>query len=578
MMSRFKQTSDEKMSDLKRGNESPPGLFPPGPAEIIKQGKSPTPGSFFDCIPFQKGREAMREITAEAITAAVRDLCVDANRVLPADLEALIQQRAQEEGNGTAQSILCDLCRNLDAAREMAIPICQDTGMAVIFAEVGQDVHICGDFEAAVNEGVRQGYVQGLLRCSVVRDPLRRGNTEDNTPAILHTRLAPGDKLTLTVAPKGFGSENMSRLKMFTPAAKVEDIVAFVKETVEVAGSNPCPPVVLGVGIGGDFELVAMLAKKSLCRSVSQRNPDPFYAELEERMLQAVNSTGVGPQGFGGETTALAVNIEAYPTHIAGLPVAVNVGCHVTRHKSVTTRYLRVSIQAQNIALCIAIFWTMCYNKAREAESFLRPDRGFPAFPNLTKGVSASPVGSMGRADGCLVMKITIVGRKVNLRNNFKELAERKLSKFNRIFDEDAEATVTVTVERNRQTVEITIKQRGMIYRAEETSLEMNEALDHVIAALGRQIRRNKTRLEKAKKVDPNIDFPDALYDEPDEEIHVVRTKSFYVKVMTPEEAILQMNMLGHQFFMFRDDSTGEINVVYRRKDGDYGLLVPESK
>ena len=220
----------------------------------------------------------------------------------------------------------------------------------------------------------------------------------------------------------------------------------------------------------------------------------------------------------------------------------------------------------------------MCYNKAREAESFLRPDRGFPAFPNLTKGVSASPVGSMGRADGCLVMKITIVGRKVNLRNNFKELAERKLSKFNRIFDEDAEATVTVTVERNRQTVEITIKQRGMIYRAEETSLEMNEALDHVIAALGRQIRRNKTRLEKAKKVDPNIDFPDALYDEPDEEIHVVRTKSFYVKVMTPEEAILQMNMLGHQFFMFRDDSTGEINVVYRRKDGDYGLLVPESK
>ena len=233
----------------------------------------------------------MREITAEAITAAVRDLCVDANRVLPADLEALIQQRAQEEGNGTAQSILCDLCRNLDAAREMAIPICQDTGMAVVFAEVGQDVHICGDFEAAVNEGVRQGYVQGLLRCSVVRDPLRRGNTEDNTPAILHTRLVPGDKLTLTVAPKGFGSENMSRLKMFTPAAKVEDIVAFVKETVEVAGSNPCPPVVLGVGIGGDFELVAMLAKKALCRSVSQRNPDPFYAELEERMLQAVNST-----------------------------------------------------------------------------------------------------------------------------------------------------------------------------------------------------------------------------------------------------------------------------------------------
>lgn len=188
------------------------------------------------------------------------------------------------------------------------------------------------------------------------------------------------------------------------------------------------------------------------------------------------------------------------------------------------------------------------------------------------------PMGRMSWSGRVRGMKITIVGRKVNLRNNFKELAERKLSKFNRIFDEDAEATVTVTVERNRQTVEITIKQRGMIYRAEETSMEMNEALDHVISALGRQIRRNKTRLEKAKKVSPDIDFPDALYDEPDEEIQVARVKHFNVKVMTPEEAILQMNMLGHQFFLFRDDATGEINVVYRRKNGDYGLLVPESK
>ena len=188
------------------------------------------------------------------------------------------------------------------------------------------------------------------------------------------------------------------------------------------------------------------------------------------------------------------------------------------------------------------------------------------------------PMGRMGWSGRVRGMKITIVGRKVNLRNNFKELAERKLSKFNRIFDEDAEATVTVTVERNRQTVEITINQRGMIYRAEETSMEMNEALDHVISALGRQIRRNKTRLEKAKKVSPDIDFPDALYDEPDEEIQVARVKHFNVKVMTPEEAILQMNMLGHQFFLFRDDATGEINVVYRRKNGDYGLLVPESK
>ena len=261
----------------------------------------------------------MREIPAQRVTEAVRQLCIEANRVLPGDLEGVIQERAQREGDETARSILWDLCRNLDAARQMEIPICQDTGMAVVFAQVGQDLHIQGDFEAAVNEGVRRGYVEGLLRCSVVRDPLRRGNTEDNTPAILHTRLVPGDKLTLTVAPKGFGSENMSRLKMFTPAAKEEDIVAFVQETVELAGSNPCPPVVLGVGIGGDFELVAYLAKKALCRSVSQRHPDPYYRELEERMLQAVNGTGVGPQGFGGETTALAVNIETYPTHIAGL-------------------------------------------------------------------------------------------------------------------------------------------------------------------------------------------------------------------------------------------------------------------
>lgn len=277
----------------------------------------------------------MREITAQEITAAVKKLCVDANRVLPSDLEELIQTRSEEEGDATARSILCDLCRNMDAARQMEIPICQDTGMAVVFAEVGQELHIQGDFEEAVNEGVRQGYVEGLLRCSVVADPIRRGNTNDNTPAVLHTRLVPGDKLTLTVAPKGFGSENMSRLKMLTPAAKEEDLIAFVKETVELAGSNPCPPVVLGVGIGGDFELCAYLAKKALCRNVSKRNPDPFYAELEKRMLDAVNETGVGPQGFGGDTTALAVNIEAYPTHIAGLPIAVNVGCHVTRHKTV---------------------------------------------------------------------------------------------------------------------------------------------------------------------------------------------------------------------------------------------------
>lgn len=277
----------------------------------------------------------MREITAEAITAAVRDLCVDANRVLPADLEALIQQRAQEEGNGTAQSILCDLCRNLDAAREMAIPICQDTGMAVVFAEVGQDVHICGDFEAAVNEGVRQGYVQGLLRCSVVRDPLRRGNTEDNTPAILHTSLVPGDKLTLTVAPKGFGSENMSQIKMLKPSDGLQGVKDFILKVVEDAGPNPCPPIVVGVGIGGTFDKAALLAKKALMRNTNVRNADPFYADLEEEMLQKINALGIGPQGVGGKTTALAVNIEKMPTHIAGLPIAVNINCHVTRHKTV---------------------------------------------------------------------------------------------------------------------------------------------------------------------------------------------------------------------------------------------------
>ncbi len=277
----------------------------------------------------------MREITAEAITAAVSKACMRANRELPPDLEKQLRNSTDWEESSVGKAILCDLCRNLDAAREMKIPICQDTGMAVVFAEVGQELHILGDFEAAVNRGVREGYLKGLLRCSVARDPLRRENTEDNTPAVLHTRLVPGDKLRLTVAPKGFGSENMSRLKMLTPAAKKQDILNFVVETVKLAGSNPCPPVVLGVGLGGDFELCAYLAKKALCREVSVRNPDPFYAGLEAELLEAVNETGIGPQGFGGRVTALAVNLEAFPTHIAGLPVAVNVGCHVTRHETI---------------------------------------------------------------------------------------------------------------------------------------------------------------------------------------------------------------------------------------------------
>ena len=277
----------------------------------------------------------MRELRAEEITRAVRDLCIETNRVLPRDLEQRIRGCAETETGPMARAIFRDMCDNMDAARELTLPVCQDTGMAVIFAEVGQELQVVGDFEAAVHEGVRQGYLEGLRRCSVVADPIRRGNTNDNTPAILHTRLVPGDKLTLTVAPKGFGSENMSRLKMLTPSATREQIIGFVTETMQLAGGNPCPPAVLGVGIGGDFEMVAMLAKKALCRDVSLRHPDPFYAALEQDMLAAVNALGIGPQGFGGDVTALAVNIETYPTHIAGLPIAVNVGCHVTHHKTV---------------------------------------------------------------------------------------------------------------------------------------------------------------------------------------------------------------------------------------------------
>lgn len=278
----------------------------------------------------------MREVKTEQITAEIRRLCIEANRVLPCDLEQSIRSAAKTETSPTGRSILEDLGANMDAARELNLPVCQDTGMAVIFAEVGQDVHITGgSFEDAVNEGVHQGYLDGLLRCSVVADPIRRGNTGDNTPPVLHTRIVPGDKIRLDVSPKGFGSENMSRLKMFTPAASEQDLIDFVAETVKIAGGRPCPPVVVGVGIGGDFEKCALLAKTALCRPVSQRNADPFYAELEARMLSKVNSLNVGPQGFGGSTTALAVNIEWYPTHIAGLPLAVNMGCHVTRHKSV---------------------------------------------------------------------------------------------------------------------------------------------------------------------------------------------------------------------------------------------------
>ena len=277
----------------------------------------------------------MKEILCSQITNTVKNLCIEANKILPDDLVCRIKDGYESEEKDLPKNVMSDLLYNLDCAKELNIPICQDTGMAVIFAEIGQDVHITGgDFEDAVNEGVRQGYVDGLLRKSIVGDPLLRVNTNDNTPAVIHTRIVAGENIKITVAPKGFGSENMSRIKMFTPSTTKEDITDFVVETVTVAGGNPCPPIVLGVGIGGDFEYCAYLSKKALCRDTSQRNENPFYMEMENDLLRIINETNIGPQGFGGKTTALAVNIETAPTHIAGLPVAVNVGCHVTRHKT----------------------------------------------------------------------------------------------------------------------------------------------------------------------------------------------------------------------------------------------------
>ncbi len=276
----------------------------------------------------------MREIPASRIADTVARLCIQANRELPGDVRRALHQAAGSEPFAPARDLMELLVRNETIARESCMPICQDTGMAVVFADVGQEVHITGDFEAAVHEGVRRGYVEGLLRKSVVGDPLRRTNTGDNTPAVLHTRLVPGETLTLTVAPKGFGSENMSRLKMLTPAAGVQGVKEFVLETVRLAGANPCPPMVLGIGVGGDFEQVAELAKRALMLPLDAPNPDPFYAGLEQELLQAVNETGIGPQGLGGKTTCLGLHILQKPTHIAGLPVAVNVSCHVTRHAS----------------------------------------------------------------------------------------------------------------------------------------------------------------------------------------------------------------------------------------------------
>ena len=277
----------------------------------------------------------MREIHIDQIVQTVARLCVEANKTLPEEVGERIESSRQAETSPLGQAILGDLLKNLSAAKEMDIPVCQDTGMAVVFVELGQEAHIVGgSLNAAIHKGVAKGYTEGKLRCSVVADPLRRVNTGDNTPAIVHTTVVDGDGLKITVAPKGFGSENMSQIKMFTPAAGRGDVIDFIVSVARDAGSNPCPPMVLGVGIGGDFELCALLAKKALCRSMRVRNPDDYYTQMENDALEAVNALNIGPQGFGGRTTAISLNIEAYPTHIAGLPVAVNMGCHVNRHKS----------------------------------------------------------------------------------------------------------------------------------------------------------------------------------------------------------------------------------------------------
>ena len=277
----------------------------------------------------------MREIPVSQVTDTVERLCIEANTHLPGDVKCAIEAcRACEDGE-IAVGVLDNIIENYHIADRECVPICQDTGMACVFLEIGQDVHLTGgDLREAVDEGVRRGYTNGYLRKSVVHDPVRRGNTGDNTPAAITVHLVDGDGCTITVAPKGFGSENMSRIQMLKPADGVEGFRKFVLETVQLAGSNPCPPIVLGIGVGGSFDKVAYLAKKALLRPLDVPNPDPYYAGLERELLTAINELGIGPQGFGGQTTCLGLAIEQMPTHVAGLPVAVNVSCHVTRRAS----------------------------------------------------------------------------------------------------------------------------------------------------------------------------------------------------------------------------------------------------
>lgn len=280
--------------------------------------------------------KTIRLIEAKRIEDAVAELFVKANYTLTSDVTDCIACAAEKERCPLAKSVLHRLVDNVEAAKEIDVPICQDTGMAVVFLYIGEDAHILGNVAEAVDRGVRRAYVDGALRLSVVADPLYdRRNTNDNTPAVLHIRAVSGDRVRIVALPKGFGSENKSALKMFTPAATEDDIVRFVVDTVERAGADPCPPISVGVGIGGDFEKCASLAKECFTRSVGTHNPDSRYAALEARLLDEINRTGIGPQGFSGDTTALSVAVAAYPTHIAGLPVAVNINCHVLRHAEV---------------------------------------------------------------------------------------------------------------------------------------------------------------------------------------------------------------------------------------------------
>jgi fumarate hydratase subunit alpha len=275
----------------------------------------------------------MRIIHTDIIISNIKEMCIEANYNLTQDMETVIVNAPEKEESPIGKQILGQLEENINIAREELIPICQDTGMAIIFIKIGQDVHVEGmNLEDAINEGIRQGYEEGYLRKSVVKDPIIRENTKDNTPGIIHYEIVPGENIDITVAPKGFGSENMSRVYMLKPADGIEGVKAAVIETVKLAGPNACPPMVVGVGVGGSFEKCTLLAKKALTRNIQERSSIPYVKELEEELLESINKLGIGPAGLGGRVTALGVNVETYPTHIAGLPVAINICCHVNRH------------------------------------------------------------------------------------------------------------------------------------------------------------------------------------------------------------------------------------------------------